>query len=342
VSKRRKVEAASSRFYFVIAKDGFALRFGVIAAQNRRRGRPADHARGAGDGCQRGRSGAHELDSARLFFCGSPADEGALDATEPLRVTFYKSVTNLARTFAAVSINLNEAGFTEPEAEAIRGKVEFYCEIRDALKNHTSEDLYIKPYEADLRHLINTYVMADPPKGVGELSGLSLTELIVRTGVHDAIAQKLNAKGKLSRNGVAEGIINNLRKTIIRERLTDPRFYELMSKLLADLIQQSREEAAEYEQFLRMAEELARQIAGQRSDHGIPAALRGNHEAVVHFKNLETIPASDFQCPKDDAERAALALAIDRAVRDHAPAGWKGDKAQEKMVLNQLHPTSGA
>lgn len=155
-----------------------------------------------------------------------------------MRVTFYKSVANLTQTFAAVSINLNEAGFTEPEAEAIRGKVEFYCEIRDALKNHTSEELDIKPYEADMRHLINTYVMADPPKGIGELSGLSLTELIVRTGVHDAIAQKLNAKGKLSRNGVAEGIINNLRKTIIRERLTDPRFYELMSKLLADLIQQ--------------------------------------------------------------------------------------------------------
>jgi type I restriction enzyme, R subunit len=43
-----------------------------------------------------------------------------------------------------------------------------------------------------------------------------LTELIIETGIHDAIARKLNEKGKLSRNAIAEGIINNVRKTIIR------------------------------------------------------------------------------------------------------------------------------
>ena len=64
----------------------------------------------------------------------------------------------------------------------------------------------------------------------------ALTELIIETGIHDAIARKLNDKGKLSKNAVAEGIINNVRKTIIRDQLTDPRFYDQMSKLLEDLI----------------------------------------------------------------------------------------------------------
>lgn len=36
--------------------------------------------------------------------------------------------------------------------------------------------------------------------------------------------------------------INNVRKTIIREQLTDPRFYEAMSKLLDDLIKQKRDD----------------------------------------------------------------------------------------------------
>jgi type I restriction enzyme, R subunit len=72
-----------------------------------------------------------------------------------------------------------------------------------------------------MRHLLNTYVQAEPAKTLGELGDLSLTELIVQTGIHDAIARSLNDKGRLSKNAIAEGIINNIRKTIIREQLTE-------------------------------------------------------------------------------------------------------------------------
>ena len=33
-----------------------------------------------------------------------------------------------------------------------------------------------------------------------------------------------------------------------------------------------------------------------------------------------------------------LALQIDRAMREHAPAGWKGDQAREAQVVNALFP----
>jgi enamine deaminase RidA (YjgF/YER057c/UK114 family) len=77
-----------------------------------------------------------------------------------------------------------------------------------------------------MRHLLNTYIQADAATDLGDLGALSLTELIIKTGIHDAIAQKLNQQGKLSNNAVAEAIINNVRKTIIRDQLTDPKFYE--------------------------------------------------------------------------------------------------------------------
>ena len=56
---------------------------------------------------------------------------------------------------------------------------------------------------------------AHPAGDLGNLNSLSLTELIIETGIHDAIARKLNEKGKLSKNAIAGGIINNVRKTII-------------------------------------------------------------------------------------------------------------------------------
>src|SRR3954468_9397892 len=104
---------------------------------------------------------------------------------------------------------------------------------------------------------------------MGNLNSLSLTELIVETGIHDAIARKLNEKGKLSRNAIAEGIINNVCKTIIRDQLTDPRFYAEMSRLLDDLIKQSRADAAAYELFLKQAEDLVKRMA-QKNIGGYP------------------------------------------------------------------------
>lgn len=40
-------------------------------------------------------------------------------------------------------------------------------------------------------------------------------------------------------------------------------------------------------------------------------------------------------------ERLALALEIDRTIRERAPAGWKGDQAREAVVLNALFPLLG-
>jgi type I restriction enzyme R subunit len=40
-------------------------------------------------------------------------------------------------------------------------------------------------------------------------------------------------------------------------------------------------------------------------------------------------------------EKAQLALELDRAMRERAPAGWKGDETREIQVLNALFPIMG-
>jgi type I restriction enzyme R subunit len=68
----------------------------------------------------------------------------------------------------------------------------------------------------------------------------------------------------------------------------------------------------------------------------IPAVLEGKTEAIVLFHNLPSIAATTFRCPNDDQARAAIALELDQAVREYAPAGWKGDESREKPVLNEI------
>ena len=290
-----------------------------------------------------------EVEQYLHYFCGDAANPNALNETEALRISFYKAVAVYVRAFAAIAQDLAEAGYTDSEAAAIKQEVEFYGEIRSAIKKHSGEELDIKPYEADMRHLLNTYVQADPAADLGTLSEMSLTEAIIETGIHDAIARKLNEKGKLSRNAIAEGIINNVRKTIIRNQLTDPQFYEQMSKLLNDLIKQSRKDAAAYEEFLRKAEALVKRLAARQFDDGVPAALHGRREATVIYNNLPQIldagraRADGFAESRAEYgdERLRLALKIDQVMRVQAPAGWRGDQAREAQVLNALAPLLG-
>ncbi len=279
-----------------------------------------------------------EVEQFIHYFCGDAANPAGLGETEPLRVEFYKATATFVRAYAEVAQDLSAAGYSSADEEALRKEVESYSDLRAAIKKHSGEELDIKPYEADMRHLLNTYIQADPATELGELANMALTELIVETGIHDAIARKLNAKGTLSRNAIAEGIINNVRKTIIRDQLTDPRFYDQMSKLLDDLIKQSRADTAAYEEFLKKAEELVKRLAAEQPDEGVPASLHGEREATVIYNNLVSIPVSTFRYPTPEEARAQFALSVDRTVRERAPAGWKGDQAREAQLLNALYP----
>ena len=282
-----------------------------------------------------------EVEQYLYYFCGDANDPNALNGTETLRISFYKLVATFVRAFAAISQDLDEAGYSAAEITSLNNEVEFFSEIRTAIKKHSGEELDIKPYEADMRHLINTYIQADPADPLGAVDNYTLVELIIETGIHDAIAKKLNEKGKLSRNAVAEGIINNVRKTIIRDQLTDPKFYEQMSKLLDDLIKQRCDDTESYEEFLREAEALVKQMTGQPIAGVYPSVLNGHALAVVLFNNLASIPVSSFNCPDDADEKSSLALEIERTMREKAPAGWKGDDPKENQVLNALFPLLG-
>jgi len=277
-----------------------------------------------------------QVEQFLLYFCGSSSDPMALNHTEPLRINYYKATTTLLRAYADLAQHLSDAGYGWQEIVRIKDEVGFHGNTRNEIKTHAGEELDVKPFEGDMRHLINTYIQAEHVRGQSDLSGLTLTEMIVATGINDAIAKKLDSKGQSSKNSIAEGIINNLRKTIIREQLTDPKYYAVMSKLLEDLIAQSREDAAAYATFLKKAEDLAKKIV-KKTDGDHPSLLYGKPEAIVIFRNLEGLPATTFHCPTDEETKARLALAIDESMRLRAPAGWKGDQTKERVVQNFLH-----
>lgn len=284
-----------------------------------------------------------EVEQFIAYFCGEAQDAEALEASEPLRISFYKLVTAFIRAWADISSELEKVGYDESTIARLEREVAFYADMRAAIKNHSGEEFDIKPFEGDMRDLLNRYVRADEAQQLGDLGDLSLVDLIVKTGIHDAIAQKLNAKGT-SNKAVAEGIINNVRKTIIQERLTDPRFFKEMSSLLDELIKQSRADAKSYEEFLKQAEELARKLAAHASGgEQAPEALQGRPEAVVIYRNLPDILTKPLDATHVGEKREwhaseliNKAVQIDTAMRAGVPADWKGNEIKERAVKRTL------
>ena len=86
--------------------------------------------------------------------------------------------------------------------------------------------------------------------------------------------------------------------------------------------------------------------APKHSGDGTPVALHGRREATVIYHNLPQILANAQGWPaaflesglSTDEAMVKLALEVDRAMRERAPAGWKGDQAREAQVLNALFP----
>ena len=278
------------------------------------------------------------------YFCGNADDADALNNTQILRNSFYRHVAEYVRALSAITHDLSEAGYSDVEAANIEREVRFYTEMRAAVKNCSGEELDVKPYEGDMRHLLNTYVDAEPVTELGDLTNLSLMEAIIDSGINDAIARKLNAKRNLTNNAIAETIINNVRKTIIRDRLTDPQFYEQMSKLLEDLIRQNREGAAAYKRFLKDAEALVRKLHNRQDNDDLPAELHGLPAAGVIYRNLRRILASERENSQKLAKQLSnfeerilrLTLDIDQAMREQAPAEWRENQTRESQVLNAL------
>ncbi len=289
-----------------------------------------------------------EIEHYLHTFCGDAGNPEGLNDTEAMRIAFYKACANFVRAYSAIAQQLEEAGYRPDDIQSLNAEVVFFSDVRDAIKRHAGEELDIKPFESDMRHLINTYIQADSATGLGSMDSYSLVELIIKTGVHDAIAQKLNEKGKLSNNAVAEGIINNVRKTIIRDQLTDPRFYEQLSKLLEDLINDWRNETLSYQGFLEQAELLVKKMGQGQGSGEIPAKLQGNRAALVLYNNLPDILASngDAWAVDDDApdrkdRLLGITLDIDKVMLNEAPADWNGDSARESQILNALFKVLG-
>jgi type I restriction enzyme R subunit len=258
------------------------------------------------------------------YFCGNTEIEDDLKEREPQRVALYKSTAALVRAFANIADDLPHAGYSDGQIATIKGDIDRYLKLREINRKASGETIDLKAYEADMRHLIDTYIKADASRQISDFGEMGLLDLIVKSGIAEAINQ-LPDGIKANKDAVAETITNNVRSKIIKEHLNDPAFYDRMSALLKEILADLRAVRISYEEFLKRIGDLAKQVQGGKAAD-TPAKLDTPGKRAL-YNNLNS----------DEA----LALKIDEAVRRVRPNAWRGHLAKENVVKAALFPLLG-
>jgi type I restriction enzyme R subunit len=170
-----------------------------------------------------------------------------------------------------------------------------------------------------MRHLIDIYIGAEESETISSLDDMTLIQLIVERGANavDALPKGI----KQSQEAVAETIENNLRKVIIDQQPTNPKYFGEMSTLLDELIQARKAVSQNYGNYLKKIVELTKQVAQSTTSSQYPPSLSSPAKRAL-YDNLE--------------QNEALALAIDKEICTTKKDGWRGRKIKEREVRNAI------
>ncbi|HPT72802.1 MAG TPA: HsdR family type I site-specific deoxyribonuclease [Candidatus Cloacimonadota bacterium] len=256
------------------------------------------------------------------YFCGNPEVPEELKAREPQRNELYKHTVALIRAFANIADEMDLAGYSNTEIESIKKEINNYIALREEIRKASGETLDMKTYEADMRHLIDTYIQADEPVKISPFDDMTLMEIIEKVGIHEAV-NNLPKGIRKDRCAIAETIENNVRRKIIREYLVDPSFYENMSTLLGEIIKERKNNAINYEEYLKKIADLVRQVNEGKADD-TPSELKTPAQRAL-YNNL----GKDIQ----------LATMLDAAIKNTPRDGFRGFLPKERMIKAAIYNT---
>jgi type I restriction enzyme R subunit len=246
------------------------------------------------------------------YFCGDTEDEDAIKATEERRVALYKAVVKLVRAFTDAANEMHKLGYSEQQSAKIKEQVKFYSDLRETIKQASGDWVDLKAYEGGMRQLMDMYLDAKSSRKISDFENKTLVELISFVGEPPSEYQT-----KKKREAVAETIENNVRKVIIEERQTNPKYFERMSQLLDELIKKRKEESLEYEQYLEEIKKLAEQISQPTSSSSYPETLKSNATRAL-FDNL--------------GQNENMAIALDAVIHTTKLDNWRDGGIRERKL----------
>ena len=273
-----------------------------------------------------------DQDAYRRFFCAAESgNDVQLEANKPRRITLYKRVGAFLRAYANLANEMEDAGYSDAEAQQIKAEAFYYENLRQEIQLASGDYVDLKAYEPAMRHLLDTYIRAEESQTLSAFEDMTLVELIVQQG--NSALNQLPESVRNSETATAETIENNVRQVIVEKTPENPKYYEEMSEVLDALIRRRRQEAIEYEAYLAEILALTEKIGQSRTHGTYPSDIHSQAQRAL-FDNLVS-DVSGLQ-ETDDARRTQIALTLDETIRSVRRDDWRGHTLKEREVRRAI------
>ena len=253
------------------------------------------------------------------YFCGNTEDKDELKRHEARRLDLYKYTASLIRAYANIAGEMPEAGFSADEIREIKKDVDHYTKVRDEVKLSSGDYIDLKAYEPAMRQLIDMYISAEESEVISTFDNLTLVQLIVERG-KDAV-EFLPGGIRKSKEAVAETIENNLRKLLVKKETLDPAYYQKMSEILDELIQDRKVAQLEYQKYLERMVDLTKQIEKPSTD-AFPVDVDTPAKRAL-YNNL--------------GQNEDLAVSIHRKIMTTRKDGFRSSEAKIREVKSAIY-----
>ena len=234
------------------------------------------------------------------------------------RERLYRLVGSLVRTYAVLAPRMKDAKVCESDQSLYESKVKFYLELRKDIGQASGDFLDLKPYEPDMRYLIDTYIAAGESEKLNVLDSFTLLDFI------DEKRTENNEKpaSKEEQDSASEAIENNTEKELVQKKLVNPVFYERMSLILKKLIEDRKAGVIEYKKLLEEYKHLAEQIKNPELTGHYPPSIASSPVKQALYDNLH--------------DNEALAIALYKAFISVPHQGFKHDSAKQLELKSAL------
>lgn len=255
------------------------------------------------------------------YFCG---DDSETEEKTARRDTLYALTASLTRSFANCCDRLvSDYGYTEAQVTKLRSDIDGYNKIKEMIKLASCDYIDLKPYEADMRYILDTYIRADDSKLVNKMADMSLVELLLEGKTTTPADLVKDLPG--DENAKAETIENNLKHEIVKKMSSNEVYYGKLSEMLDDVIEQRKIAAMSYEEYLRQVVELAQAILHPEEDDTYPEGIRESAARRAIYDYLEY----DFE----------LTIGVDKAILISVSPDWHTHFQRAQKVRLAIYNT---
>lgn len=234
------------------------------------------------------------------------------------RDKLYLYTNKLNRAYMELKPYMAELEYSQDCKDKLNKEVNFYINLSLEVAKYSGDYLDLKNYEPVMRRLIDDYVTVDDSRKLGNIDDFTLLDFI------DEKKQQFDDSktSEKTKRTAAEAIENNIRKKIVEKRVINPKYYEEMSVILQDLIDEQKRNAELYAKFLDKYAELAKKVIHPENNERYPELIRKSEALRTLYDNI--------------SQETDTVIKIHNAILDSRQDGFRTNQAAINRIKRAL------